>query len=105
MFLGITGKAFQWAKSSSGTVVRGMEVGAAVLVGRGVIGENFLGFGVLVGRGADDLLSKSGVGNVCVTPLTGILRASGVAVPVQAVIKTLTIMTRIITRFIRQSIS
>ena len=103
MFSGITGKDFQSAEP--GLEVRGTEVVVEISVEAGVIGEYFFGLGVAVGRGADDLLSKSSAGNVCVAPLTGITTDSAVALPLQAVIKTLTIKARNNKRFTRAKYS
>ena len=94
----MTGKSFH--STTSGSDVEGIKVGMAVLVGTGVIGEYFLGFWVAVGGGA-----KMSAAGVCVGPLTGILADSGVASPVQAVIKTQTIKVRINRRFIKSKYS
>jgi len=82
-------------------------MGACVLVGTGVIGEYFLGFCVAVGKGADDLLSKSRAGDVWVGAVMGISKARGVGVafPVQAVIRPQTIKIRISRRFIKAKYS
>jgi hypothetical protein len=101
----MTGRSFHPIVSV--TAVRGVDVGVNVRVGTGVMGEYFLGFWVAVGNGADDLLSKSRAGSVCVEALTGIRRGRGVEVasPVQAVIKLQTIKTRSNRRFIRAKYS
>jgi len=93
MFSGITGKSFHSA--TTGSEVRGTEVGVNVLVGAGVMGEYFFGFCVAVGSGAD-----TSTGNVCVGALTGRMTGVGVAFPAQAVIKLQTIKARI-SRFIK----
>jgi threonine synthase len=93
MFSGITGKSFHSA--TTGSEVRGTEVGVNVLVGAGVMGEYFFGFCVAVGSGAD-----TSAGNVCVGALTGRMTGVGVAFPAQAVIKLQTIKARI-SRFIK----
>src|SRR5690349_428135 len=103
MFSGMTGKVFQ--SVTSGSEVRATEVFVGVPVGTGVIGEYFFGFCVAMGRGADDLLSKSSAGRVCVGPLTGIMTDSGVALPLQAVIDILTIKARNKKRFTRAKYS
>ena len=95
MFSGITGKVFQ--SVTSGSAVGATEVFVGVPVGTGVIGEYFLGFCVAVG--------KSSVGNDCVAPLTGITTDSAAALPLQAVIKTLTIKARNNKRFTRAKYS
>jgi hypothetical protein len=94
----MTGNVFHSAKLAA--VVRGTEVDVGSLVGAGVIGENFFGFGVGVGNSAD-----ANAGIVCVGMLTGGLTCGGVASCAQAVIKTQTIKARFNIRFIKQSIS
>ena len=98
IFSGITGKSFHSARSASD--VLGIEVGVAVLVGTGVIGEYFFGFCVAVGSDA-----AARAGYVCVGLLTGVMTDSGVLSPVQAVINTQTIKVRIKRRFIRSKYS
>src|SRR5215217_1155687 len=103
MFSGMTGKSFH--STTSGVDVDGIKVGIAVPVGKGVMGEYFLGFWVAVGSDADDLLSKSSAAGVCVGPLTGIMPDSAVASPVQAVIKTQAMKVRSNRRFIKAKYS
>jgi hypothetical protein len=63
----------------------------------GVMGENTLGFGVVV-----ETTTRASVGNVCVGVLTGWMIGAGAAAArsPQAVVNTQTIKVRIKTRFI-----
>src|SRR5215208_3521747 len=97
MASGITGSVFQAAES--GSDVCGTDVGVDVLVGAGVMGENCFGFAVAVG-----IEAYARAGNFSVGSVTGRLigvdvapwhRPPGQVCPVQAVIKTQTIKTRI----------
>ena len=67
-------------------------------VGIGVMGENILGFGVVV-----EITTGASVGNVCVGLLTGWMTGAGAAAArsPQAVVNTQTIKVRINTRFIK----
>lgn len=62
----------------------------------GVMGENILGFGVVV-----ENTTGASVGNVCVGLLTGWMTGAAAARSPQAVVNTQTIKIRINTRFIK----
>ena len=62
------------------------------------MGENILGFGVVVGCEAGAVAS---VGNVCVGSLTGWMTGAAAARSPQAVVNTQTIKVRVKTRFIK----
>jgi threonine synthase len=94
----MTGKSFQSADSV--WEAWGAEVGVEVRVGKGVIGEYFLGFCVAVGNDA-----TVSAGNIPVGAPTGMLMEVGFVSPVQAVIKKQTNKTRINRRFIASKYS
>ena len=103
MVCGITGKFFQSADRVSDACGSGVNVEG--FVGRGVIGENFFAFCVAVESGADDLLSESSAGKVCVGTLIGVVIGDGFGFPVQAVSEKQTVKVRIRNRFIGPSIA
>jgi hypothetical protein len=91
---------FHCTKLAAGAGVRAIEVDVGILVGAGVMGENFFGFGV-----AEEKSTDANEGKVCVGALLIALTGVGVASCAQAVIKTQTIKVRINARFIKSSIS
>ena len=100
MASGMTGRVFQ--ASGSVSVILGTKVGVEVLVGCGVIGVYFLGFGVAVdcARAAG---ATARAGNVCVGRLTGPLTGIGTEVtsPLQEAINAQVANANTRKRFIR----